>query len=83
MKKCEACTSCGMPFKSSKDHALADEAIPYCTHCTREDGSLKSFEEVLEGTKGYFIHSQGIDPQAAYQMAETLLKKQPAWSKKR
>lgn len=82
MKKCEACTSCGMPFNGPSDHALKNVSIPYCTHCTREDGTLKSYEEVLEGTKGYFIHSQGLDPQAAYRMAETLLKKQPAWLNK-
>lgn len=79
MKKCEACTSCGMPFKSSADHALANEEIPYCSHCTREDGTLKSYEDVLEGTTDYFIRSQGLDPKAATRMAETLLKKQPAW----
>lgn len=82
MKKCESCTSCGMPFQQPSDHALADASNPFCTHCARDDGSLKSYEEVLEGTKGYFMHSQGLDPQAAKRMAETLLKKQPAWLKK-
>lgn len=82
MKKCESCTSCGMPFKSAADHALGNENIPYCTYCTTQDGKLKSYEEVLQGTTGYFIHSQGLDPKAAKQMAEMLLKKQPAWNKK-
>ncbi len=81
MKKCESCTSCGMPFHNASDHALNNENIPYCSSCTNVDGTLKSFEEVLEGTKGYFISAQGIDPDAAHRMAETLLKKQPAWSR--
>lgn len=81
MTKCQSCTSCGMPFKKGSDHALNDESIPYCTQCTKEDGTLKSYREVLEGTKAYFIHSQGLDPQAAHKMAETLLKKQPVWAK--
>ncbi len=79
MKKCESCTSCGMPFGQASDHASGQESIPYCTHCAGEDGKLKPYEQVLEGTMGYFISSQGLDPQAARQMAEQLLKKQPAW----
>lgn len=82
MKKCDSCTSCGMPFHSPSDHALGDESNSFCTHCTREDGSLKTYHEVLEATKGYYIHSQGLDPQAAHKMADNLLKKQPAWLNK-
>ncbi|MBS0630191.1 MAG: AraC family transcriptional regulator [Verrucomicrobia bacterium] len=83
MNKCHSCSSCGMPLQNPSDHALADETIPYCSHCTNKDGSLKSYEEVLEGTKGYFIDYQGLDPQAAQKMAENVLKKQPAWIKRR
>ena len=82
MKKCESCTSCGMPFREPKDHALADESMPYCTYCTHSDGTLKTYEEVLEHTKGYFIRAQGLAPAAAYRMAETLLKTLPAWQRK-
>ena len=83
MKKCDSCTSCGMPFQKPSDHALGDEMIPYCEHCTTDDGVLKSYEEVLEATKGYFMHSQGVDPNAALKMADSLLKKQPAWHNQR
>ena len=82
MKKCESCTSCGMPFRTASDHALADENMPYCTHCTTSDGTLKPYVEVLEATKGYFIRSQGVDPEVASSMAISLLKKQPAWQNK-
>jgi hypothetical protein len=68
-----------MPFHNASDHALGNESIPYCSSCTNSDGTLKSYNEVLEATKGYFISAQGIDPDAATRMAETLLKKQPAW----
>lgn len=81
MKKCDSCTSCGMPFKSSNDHALSDETIPYCQHCTYSDGTLKPYEEVLAATTGYYIHSQGLDHTAAARMAEKLLKQQPAWKR--
>ena len=69
-----------MPFHNPSDHALGNESIPYCSSCTKSDGTLKPYEEVLAATAGYFIASQGIDPDAARRMAETLLKKQPAWS---
>lgn len=69
-----------MPFKTASDHALGNKDIPYCSSCTTADGALKSYEEVLAATKGYFIVSQGIDPDIAQRMAETLLKKQPAWA---
>ncbi len=71
-----------MPFQSANDHALGDSSIPYCSSCTNSDGTLKTYEEVLEATKGYYIHAQGLDPQAANRMAETLLKQQPAWRTK-
>jgi hypothetical protein len=83
MKKCDSCTSCGMPLQKPSDHALADEMIPYCSHCTKSDGTLKSYEEVLEGTAGYFIHSQGLDPKKAKEMAANLLNKQPVWIKRK
>ena len=79
MNKCESCTSCGMPFGSAADHALGKEAIPYCAYCADSEGNLRPYSEVLEATSGYYIRSQGLDPQAARQMAEQLLKNQPAW----
>lgn len=78
--KCESCTSCGMPFERAEDHALGDENIPYCKYCTREDGTLKSYEEVLEGMSNYLVHSQGIDKTKASLMAKQILAKLPAWS---
>ena len=68
-----------MPLRHKSDYARGDETARYCSHCTNPDGSLKSYEEVLEATKGYFIRSQGVDPLAAHRMAEKLLKAQPAW----
>lgn len=79
MQKCNSCTSCGMPLQKASDHALSDETIPFCSHCTNSDGKLKPYAEVLEGTKNYFVHYQGIDPGKAQEMAENLLKKQPVW----
>ena len=79
MNRCESCTSCGMPFGSAADHALGKESIPYCAYCADSEGKLRPYSEVLEATAGYYMSSQGLDPQAARQMAEQLLKNQPAW----
>lgn len=81
MTKCEACTSCGMPFRERTDYALGDESQPYCKNCTRQDGTLRSYDEVLALTARYFIDSQGVDPQVAERMAKDLLSTLPAWSK--
>lgn len=81
-QKCHSCLSCGMPLKQAEDHALGKTDIPYCSHCTNEKGMLKSYEEVRTGMSHYLIHSQGIDPAAAQQMAEAMMMKLPAWKGK-
>lgn len=75
-----SCNSCGMPLVKKSDHALGDESIPYCTHCTNEDGSLKPFEEVTGGVAAFLMETQGMDPIAAKQKAEETLRDLPAWN---
>jgi hypothetical protein len=79
-QRCDFCNSCGMPFEKPEDHAFNDESSVYCHYCVGEDGSLKSYDEVLQGMIGHFVESQGIDPSAARSMSEGILKKLPAWN---
>lgn len=44
------CIACSMPMKEAKDFAMGDTKKNYCFHCARADGSMKSYEEVLEGS---------------------------------
>ena len=76
---CPTCASCGMPLEKAEDYSQGNLNAIYCRHCTHPDGTLKSFEQIVEGTTAYFVHSQGIDPQAAHKMAETILSQLPAW----
>lgn len=74
------CISCGMPLRSPEDHAKGDATKRYCKHCAREDGSMKSFDEVLAGMSMFLQTTQGVDADAAKTMARGMLAKMPAWT---
>ena len=74
------CNACGMPMTNPADHANNDTATAYCTHCARSDGSMKSYDEVLDGMTTFMVRTQGIDEAAARQMAGQAMKNLPAWS---
>ena len=73
------CISCGMPMKESKDFPLEDASKDYCVYCARADGSLKSFEEALQGMKQFLIHTYNMDVDDAGKKANEHLKNNPAW----
>ncbi|HUU26523.1 MAG TPA: zinc ribbon domain-containing protein [archaeon] len=79
-KKYEFCSSCGMKFRKPENHALRDVYHEYCHGCTNPDGSLKSYAEVLALIADDLSHSQGIDRNAAKEMAGEIMAKLPAWS---
>lgn len=70
------CISCGMPMTKPSDYPLMDESKDYCA---RPDGSMQSYEEKLDGTAEFLIRTQGLDKDAARQMAVRTLSKLPAW----
>jgi hypothetical protein len=74
------CISCGMPMTKAEDYPLGDESKEYCQYCARPDGSLQSYEEKLKGTIEFLIRTQGINEEAAHELAVRTLKKLPAWS---
>ena len=74
------CISCGMPLRSADDHPQGDTSTSYCKHCARDDGSMKSYDEVLAGMTGFLQNAQGLDAEAAQGMARGMLAKMPAWS---
>lgn len=81
-QRCLSCNSCGMPFAKAEDHALGNPKNEYCIYCTREDGTLKSYEEILTGMAEFLVSSQAIDKSASLKIAEETLKSLPAWSAK-
>lgn len=77
----KVCISCGMPMKNKEDYPLKDESKDYCIHCSREDGSMQSFEEKKESMSEFIMKTQGLDSQVAHKAAEELMSKLPAWEK--
>lgn len=78
-KKCDSCGSCGMPFEKMEDHALADINNPYCTFCADDKGRLLPYDDVLKSNVKFYIESQGLNKDAATQMAKEVLADMPAW----
>ncbi|MGD0794733.1 MAG: VOC family protein [Dehalococcoidales bacterium] len=68
------CQSCGMPLTSA---GHGDN--PYCMNCCHPDGSLKTYEEVLDGMITYMMTNQKLDRAAAGKAAREYLSIMPAW----
>jgi uncharacterized glyoxalase superfamily protein PhnB len=74
------CMSCGMPMVKIEDFGGKNPANIYCTHCSNEDGSLKSYDEVLSGVVNFMVTDQKMDRKIAEIAAREHLAKMPAWS---
>ena len=74
------CESCGMPMVKPDDHGGGDPENKYCVYCCQPDGSLKSYEEALEGMTNFMMKMQNMDREAAEKAAGEYLAKMPAWS---
>jgi Putative zinc ribbon domain len=78
----QTCISCGMPLRTRDDHAASDESKPYCVHCGRADGSMKSYDEVLSGMTAFLIRTQGLADEPAQKAAAGMMAGLPAWKGK-
>ena len=76
MKKC---ICCGMPMNKKNDFARGDESKDYCVYCAKEDGSMKSFDEAVEGMAEYMSESEKIDKNFARKKVLEYMKSMPAW----
>ena len=81
-KTARNCMSCGMPLVKFEDFGGGNPANIYCVHCSNPDGSLKSYEEVLEGMTNFMMTSQNMDREAAEKAAKEYMSKMPAWEGK-
>ena len=80
--KTKPCSSCGYPMGSAKDHGLGRLSMPYCLHCTDEQGNLKDFEEI-RALFGTWILKTAKTKEGAEFLAGWLMSYQPAWQKRR
>lgn len=76
MKKC---ICCGMPMNKKNDFAMGDESKDYCVYCAKEDGSMKSFDEAVEGMAEYMSESEKIDKNFARKKVLEYMKSMLAW----
>jgi uncharacterized glyoxalase superfamily protein PhnB len=76
----KSCMSCGMPMAKPEDFGGGNPESLYCVHCSKPDGSLKSYEEVFEGMVNFMMVSQKLDRKAAESAAEVHMAVMPAWS---
>ena len=76
------CLSCGMPMTKTEDFGGGNPANVYCVHCSKADGSLKGYDDVLEGMINFMMMSQNMDRETAEKAAKEHMSKMPAWSAK-
>jgi hypothetical protein len=72
------CHSCAAPIDLPEFQGPAEN---YCIHCTDEQGTLKSHEEIKAGVVEWMKTWQpDLDDAKAQQRAEHYLKAMPAWA---
>ena len=76
---CPSCGSCGFPMRAPADFAGGRIDAAYCSTCGDANGRLRPFKAVLQANADYFVREQGVDPDAAREMARALLVSMPAW----
>ncbi|MFC1592556.1 zinc ribbon domain-containing protein [Candidatus Omnitrophota bacterium] len=76
----KSCMSCGMPMTKPEDFGGGNPDNLYCVHCAKADGSLKNYDETLEGMVNFMIMSQNMDRETAEVASKEYLVKMPAWS---
>jgi hypothetical protein len=77
------CRSCGFPMRAPEDYAGNNPDAEFCSTCAEVNGSLKPFDDVVLANANYFVREQGVDQDAALEMARALLMSMPAWKKTR
>ena len=71
-----------MPLTKLEDFGGGNPANIYCVNCANPDGSLKSYDEVLEGMVNFMMMSQNMDRETAEKAAKEYMSKMPAWERK-
>ncbi len=78
-QKCSTCLSCGMPLEESQYKRQGNDGNIYCIYCVHDNGDLKSFDEIFQGTVYHLKESQDLAQPAAEKMAYELLLNMPVW----
>ncbi len=73
------CMSCGMLLHSPGDYPMADTSKHFCKYCADDNGTLRSFDEVLDLMTTFLQKTQVLSPESAHRAAFAVLSKNPAW----
>lgn len=84
------CAACGMPMQKDEDHGGTDTSNDWCVYCCNEDGSHKSYDEVLTGMASFMLSDacaqagmeKSKNMEEALGRARGYMKTMPAWSSK-
>ncbi|UCG10215.1 MAG: VOC family protein [Dehalococcoidia bacterium] len=79
-KTAKKCLSCSMPMTKAEDFGGGNPANLYCVHCSNQDGSLKSYDEVFEGMVNLMIKTQSMTRESAEEAVKGYMARMPAWS---
>ena len=78
-KTVKCCMSCGIPMAKLEDFGGENPANVYCAHCSKPDGSLKSYNEVFEGMVNFMMVSQQMERKVAEGATKEYMSTMPAW----
>ena len=73
------CMSCGIPMTRPEDFGGGNPSNMYCVCCSNPDGSLKSYEELVEEMVNFMMTSQEMDRTTAENAVKDYMSKMPAW----
>jgi AcrR family transcriptional regulator len=77
------CQSCGMILHDTADFAQHDKSSRYCRYCADDQGTLKSFDQVVKTMTEFFQKTQVLNARSARKAALAVLAKNPAWKEYR
>lgn len=66
-------------MRTPDDFAGGNPGAEFCSTCGDAKGKLKPFNKVVDANADYFVREQGVDVNAAREMARALLLSMPAW----
>lgn len=75
----KTCIACGMPMEKAEQFAKGDTSLDYCAYCAKPDGSMRNYDETLEGMTQFMVRTQGVDEGVARTAAAEAMAKLPAW----
>lgn len=73
------CIACDMPLMKPSDFAGGDVHSVSCVHCTDENGSLKSCQEIFEGGVHFFTKTIGASKEEAQKLVRKHMKSLNHW----